>query len=185
MKIAIIGAGNMGQAIAAGLAKGKKICTGGLICTARSQATLDKIRQIDPDIVVTTDNITAVKDAYVIMFAVKPWLMEDVILPLREHLDISRQIFVSVYGTQTLGCCQHGSLTIAVDTSSLKDIRSHIYTDHIILKCTLSINVLCYLVIKVGTELQPPSIEYKVIEIFLSIISINRNSTMISCPGII
>ena len=50
----------------------------------------------------TTDNITAVKDADVIMFAVKPWLMEDVILPLREHLDISRQIFVSVAAGITL-----------------------------------------------------------------------------------
>ena len=43
MKVAIIGAGNMGGAIAAGLAKGKLVQTGDFICTARTQSTLDKV----------------------------------------------------------------------------------------------------------------------------------------------
>ena len=96
MKIAIIGAGNMGGAIAAGLAKGKIFPPEHIICTARSQRTLDKIKSIGPEMTATTDNVMAVKEADVIVFAVKPWLMEDVIIGLREHLDISRQIYVSV-----------------------------------------------------------------------------------------
>ena len=47
MKVAIIGTGNMGGAIAAGLAKGTKVHAGHIICTARTQKTLDKIRSID------------------------------------------------------------------------------------------------------------------------------------------
>lgn len=102
MKIAIIGAGNMGGAIAAGLAKGTFIQTDDITCTARTQATLDKIKSIDPEIVVTTDNCMAIKESDVIILAVKPWLMEDVIADLREHADPSRQIFVSVAAGITL-----------------------------------------------------------------------------------
>lgn len=102
MKTAIIGAGNMGGAIAAGLAKGNIFQPGQIICTARTQKTLGKIKSIDPDIYVTTDNIMAVKEADVIILAVKPWLMEDVIAGFREHTDASRQIFVSVAAGITL-----------------------------------------------------------------------------------
>ena len=102
MKIAIIGAGNMGGAIAAGLAKGTFINSRQLICTARTQESLNRIKLIDPEIEVTTDNCVAVKDADVIILAVKPWLMEDVIIGLRDHIDHSRQIFVSVAAGVTL-----------------------------------------------------------------------------------
>ena len=44
MKIAIIGAGNMGGAIAAGLAKGKLVQSADIICTARTQTTLVRQR---------------------------------------------------------------------------------------------------------------------------------------------
>ena len=92
----------MGGAIAAGLAKGTIVKSGQIICTARTQTTLDKIKAIDPEIFVTTDNCNAVKDADVIILAVKPWLMENVIMDLRDHVDVSRQIFVSVAAGITL-----------------------------------------------------------------------------------
>ena len=102
MKIAIIGAGNMGGAIAAGLAKGKLVQSRDVICTARTQATLDKIKAIDSEIIVTTDNSAAAKEADIIILAVKPWLMEGVITDIRECFDPSRQIFVSVAAGITL-----------------------------------------------------------------------------------
>ena len=102
MKIAIIGTGNMGGAIAAGLAKGKIVESGNIICTALTQKTLDKIRSMDPEIAVTTDNVMAVKEADVVILAVKPWLMENVIAGFREYVDVSRQIFVSVAAGITL-----------------------------------------------------------------------------------
>jgi pyrroline-5-carboxylate reductase len=96
MKIAIIGAGNMGGAIAAGLAKGKLVQSGDIICTARTQTTLDKIKLIDSEINVTNDNHFAAREAEIIILAVKPWLVEEVITDMREHLDPQKQIFVSV-----------------------------------------------------------------------------------------
>ena len=102
MKIAIIGAGNMGGAIAAGLAKGKLVQSGDIICTARTQTTLDKIKAIDPEISVITDNEYAAKEADIIILAVKPWLMEEVIADIRQHFDPLKQIFVSVAAGVTL-----------------------------------------------------------------------------------
>ena len=102
MKIAIIGAGNMGGAITAGLAKGKLVQSKDILCTARTQATLDKIKAIDPEIVTTNDNAFAAKEADIIILAVKPWLMEEVIADLREHIDPFKQVFVSVAAGVTL-----------------------------------------------------------------------------------
>ena len=102
MKISIIGAGNMGGAIAAGLAKGKLVQSGDIICTARTQATLDKIKAIDPETVTTNDNAYAAKEADIVILAVKPWLMKEVIADLREHIDPSKQVFVSVAAGITL-----------------------------------------------------------------------------------
>ena len=102
MKIAIIGAGNMGGAIAAGLAKGKLVQSKDIICTARTQATLEKIKAIDPDIVTTNDNAFAAREADIIILAVKPWLMEEVITNLRGYIDPCKQVFVSVAAGVTL-----------------------------------------------------------------------------------
>ena len=57
MKITIIGAGNIGGAIAHGLAKGHMFKASDITCTAQSQATLDKIKAANPDFVVLSDNI--------------------------------------------------------------------------------------------------------------------------------
>ena len=96
MKIAIIGAGNIGGAIAAGLAKGKLVQSADIICTARTQTTLDKIKAIDPEMNVTRDNHFAAKEADIIILAVKRWLVEEGITDMREQLDPQKQIFVSV-----------------------------------------------------------------------------------------
>ena len=102
MKITIIGAGNMGGAVAAGLAKGNLVQSADIVCTARTQTTLDKIRAIDPEITITTDNSAAAKEADIIILAVKPWLMEEVIADMRASFDPLNQIFVSVAAGGTL-----------------------------------------------------------------------------------
>ncbi|MDR2146282.1 MAG: NAD(P)-binding domain-containing protein, partial [Tannerella sp.] len=72
MKLAIIGSGNMGGAIARGL-KGSGI---ELCCADRSTGVLTALQADNPEIKVTTDNREAVKGADVVIVAVKPWLME-------------------------------------------------------------------------------------------------------------
>lgn len=73
-KIAVIGAGNMGSAIATSLVR-----TGySVTCTAASQSTLDRILSDYPEINVTTSNKDAVTDADIIILAVKPFIAPDV-----------------------------------------------------------------------------------------------------------
>ena len=96
MKIAILGAGNMGSAIACGLVRSGKFQAGEIVCTARTEATLERLRTQCPGVRTTTDNAAAVRDAAVVMLAVKPWLTEALIREIRREIDPDRQSVVSV-----------------------------------------------------------------------------------------
>lgn len=93
MRLSIIGAGNMGGAIARALADGPYFNASDITCTARSCETLLNLGR---DFQTTTDNLQAVRAADVVFFAVKPWLMESVIKEVASELDPARQIIVSV-----------------------------------------------------------------------------------------
>ncbi len=96
MKITIIGAGNMGGAIARGLTSGEKSSDIRLTCTARTEQTLAKIRNTRPEIHTTTDNVEAVKGADIVLLAVKPWFIRETLIQIRPVLDLEKQIVVSV-----------------------------------------------------------------------------------------
>lgn len=93
MKIAIIGAGNMGGSIARGLAKGSLIQESDIIV---SNPSLGKLKQLElsfPTIHTTTDNAEAASKADIVILAVKPWLIESVVRELKLK---NKQILVSV-----------------------------------------------------------------------------------------
>ena len=79
MKIAILGAGNMGGAIARGLAASNIIKAGDITVTARTQATLDHLTADVPDINTTLSNADACREAAIIMLCIKPWLVQPVL----------------------------------------------------------------------------------------------------------
>lgn len=94
MKIAIIGAGNMGGAIARGLAHSNidvKIAVADL-----AQDKLDELKAEYATIEVSTDSKAIVTDADVVLVAVKPWLVEPVLKGVLPSLDLSRQIILSI-----------------------------------------------------------------------------------------
>ena len=99
MKITIIGAGNIGGAIARGLAKGHMFKASDITCTAQSDTTLEKMRNTNPDFVLSLDNVEAVKGADIIVIAVKPWRVEEIIDQIKGILDYDKQIIVSVADT--------------------------------------------------------------------------------------
>lgn len=102
MRITIIGSGNMGGAIALGLAKGTIVKASDITCTARSEETLARLKAANAALNVTTDNRAAVRTADWVILAVKPWLVESVIREIRPALDLERQVILSVAAGITL-----------------------------------------------------------------------------------
>lgn len=102
MTIAIIGTGNMGGAILRGLIKSGTCRPEDLVCTAKSEATLNKIREYDGRIRVSNSNAEAAAEADIIILAVKPWLVAEVMEEIRPSLDLGRQMIVSVAAGITL-----------------------------------------------------------------------------------
>ncbi len=92
MKVSIIGAGNMGGAIARGLAQGHYIKVQDITVTNPGTPKLEKLKAEYPAIQVSTDNRDTA-DADIVIVAVKPWKVEEVLKPL--HLR-HPQILVSV-----------------------------------------------------------------------------------------
>ena len=96
MKLSIIGSGNMGGAIARGLKNSNIIKSSDIYCADVSREVLNNIKAFNAEINITTDSIKAVKNADIIIVAVKPWLLETVINEIKETMDYERQIFVSL-----------------------------------------------------------------------------------------
>lgn len=94
MKIAVIGAGNMGGALVRGWAGAENAPR--IVVANPSAAKLEAIRSEYPDVDVTSDNRRAASDADVVVIAVKPWLVGGVIEQLRDILLTRTRMLVSV-----------------------------------------------------------------------------------------
>ena len=93
MRIAIIGAGNMGGAIACGLAQSHLTETREIIVANPHNEKLRKLQARFPDIRVTNDNKEAVRGADIVIVAVKPWKVKEVLNPIHPQRP---QILVSL-----------------------------------------------------------------------------------------
>ena len=82
MKIAVIGAGNMGGATALGLAAAFPDAR--ITATARHAATLEKFAA--RGLQTSLDNLAAAREAEIIILGVKPWLAQGVLQQLRPAL---------------------------------------------------------------------------------------------------
>lgn len=92
-KIAIIGGGNLGTAIAEGLLKSKFSKATGITITKRNIATLKALKE--KGVEVTADNNVAVKKSDVIILAVKPFQVTDVLSGIKRDLN-SNKLLISV-----------------------------------------------------------------------------------------
>lgn len=92
-KIAIIGGGNLGTAIAEGLLKSKFSKPSELTVTKRNIATLKDLK--DKGIQVTTDNAGATRRSEAIILAVKPFQLADVLVEIKKELS-AENILISV-----------------------------------------------------------------------------------------
>lgn len=93
MKIAVIGAGNMGGALIHGWAKSGKLEQ--ITVADKNEKLLSEFKAKYPSLVTTTDNREAVKGADVVVMVVKPWLMPVVVQEIKDVVDTERQVLVS------------------------------------------------------------------------------------------
>lgn len=96
MKLAIIGAGNMGGAIARGLATGSVIKADEITVTAHTQQTLDRLTADVPGLHTTLSNLEAASQANIIMLAIKPWLVQQVLEEIYPAIHQNHPLIVSV-----------------------------------------------------------------------------------------
>jgi pyrroline-5-carboxylate reductase len=92
-KIAIIGVGNMGSAIAVGLIKSGFMKPADIIATDRKESTLDEMKKLG--VTVANENLDAAKVADVVLLAVKPYHIAQVIEEIKPALT-SEKILISI-----------------------------------------------------------------------------------------
>jgi pyrroline-5-carboxylate reductase len=95
MKIAIIGAGNLGKSIAKGL-----ITTNAITSLYLTRRNLDSISDFDgfKEIVITSDNVEAVKHSDILIFAVQPVHLENILAEIKPFLHEKHVIISTITG---------------------------------------------------------------------------------------
>jgi pyrroline-5-carboxylate reductase len=94
MKAAIIGAGNIGLALADGLIKSKNCSVDDITLTRRSLITLALLKE--KGFRLTTNNAEAIKTADIIFLCVLPQQLNYVLDEIKDSLDAEKQLIVSV-----------------------------------------------------------------------------------------
>ncbi|NNL76037.1 MAG: pyrroline-5-carboxylate reductase [Desulfobacterales bacterium] len=111
-KIAIIGTGNMGEALVSGLLGSKSSKPNNIICTDARESILDAIKS-KYKVRTTTNNLKAVADADIVIYAVKPQIMATVLIETAPELDLSKLVISIAAGVPLA----------AMETCIQKDLR--------------------------------------------------------------
>jgi pyrroline-5-carboxylate reductase len=94
MKATIIGAGNIGMALAEGLIMANVCKAGDITLTRRHEASLTDLSKAG--FKVSTDNAMAIEGAEAVFICVLPQQVDEVLKELKPSVDFKKQLFVSV-----------------------------------------------------------------------------------------
>ena len=99
MKISIIGGGNMGGAIAKGLISSNYIAPENITIINKTDNNTGSLKSFNPKLNVVASQYNSLHDADIVIIAVKPWFVEEVLRTHRESMTSDNQILVSVAAT--------------------------------------------------------------------------------------
>src|SRR6218665_369509 len=99
-RIAIIGGGNLGKSVAEGLLEGGFVQPSQITVTRRKIELLKPLQQRGVHTII--DNSTAIESSDVIVVALKPFNVKDVLAELKDSFDPKRHILISVVTGVTL-----------------------------------------------------------------------------------
>lgn len=88
----------MGGALARGLAQGSIIPTSDIYVSNPSFAKLDALKSAYHEINVTTNNCEAAVAADMVVLAIKPWKVVEVLDEIKPYMDYTRQVVASMVG---------------------------------------------------------------------------------------
>jgi len=95
MKVAIIGAGSLGQSIAKGLLKNRVVTS--LYLTKRNTKSITSFNE-SKEVVLTSDNEEAVKNSDILIFAVQPRHLEKIMVNIKPLLKENQLIITVITG---------------------------------------------------------------------------------------
>jgi pyrroline-5-carboxylate reductase len=93
-KIAILGCGNIGISLIQGLLKERTIPAANITATRRNIQDIIHLR--DSGVIVTADNVAALKQSDLIVIAVKPYNIAGVLSEITTHLNPDKHILISI-----------------------------------------------------------------------------------------
>jgi pyrroline-5-carboxylate reductase len=103
-KVSIIGCGNIGLSLLQGLLKESIIVPESITVTKRNIQELAYLA--GQGIKLSSDNVAAVKDSSLIVIAVKPYNITEVLEEIRDYLDPEKHVLISVTAGTTLSQIQ-------------------------------------------------------------------------------
>lgn len=107
----------MGGAIAKGLCESNTVCAKDIYVCDKNPGTLEALKNSWQDINVSTDNTILTDEADIIILAVKPWLVKEILTAIAPKINYSKQIIISIAAGITLGdleSCLRGYATYPV-----------------------------------------------------------------------
>lgn len=96
MKITIVGGGNMGGAIALGLAAGKLVDPRDITVINRRQEKADELKLKCSELNAIADDYISLANADIVILAIKPWLIEGFLEKYNESFQRADQLLLSV-----------------------------------------------------------------------------------------
>jgi len=93
-KIAILGGGNIGKAIANGLLASGKYTSDDLVITRRNIGYLADMKE--KGLKISSNNAEAVDESSLIILCVQPGQISDLIMEIRDHMDPDKHIVASI-----------------------------------------------------------------------------------------
>jgi len=112
-KIGILGTGNMGEALVAGLVLSNSTDPQNIICSDVREGKLEAVKK-KYGVVTTADNIAAVKFSDILIYAVKPQIIASVLKQTAPYLDMSKLIISIAAGVPlaAIESCLHKDLRL-------------------------------------------------------------------------
>jgi pyrroline-5-carboxylate reductase len=99
-KVSIIGCGNIGLSLLQGFLKGNTIPPENITATRRNISELSHLKE--SGVSLTTDNISAIEKSNLVIIAVKPYNISNILEEIKDHLKPQRHILISVTAGVTI-----------------------------------------------------------------------------------